>query len=118
MERVAQLERPDGGVVVEVHDVGEIDADVPLPFDAPTRCALSSPSASSSPTVFAAMSDSVHDADDRSPASAAAKSGGGALVMCVDSPASRLSKRITCKPRRASSWQSPSGELVTYRAAR
>ena len=58
----------DGSPVLDMIDVSDrtrsgcsiaiVWAIIP-PIDAPTRCALSSPSASSRPTVSAAMSDSV-----------------------------------------------------------
>ena len=80
------------------------------PIEAPTRWALSSSSASSRPSVSAAMSDSVYDAELASPRIAARRSGCGAPVMWLDRPASRLSNRITCVPWAASASQNPSGQ--------
>lgn len=117
------LARPtDGSPVVDITEVSErtrpgcsiatVWAIAP-PSEAPTRCALSSPSASSSPTESAAMSERVYEAEDVSPASAAMKSGFGASEKCDDKPLSRLSKRIGCTPRATSSAQKPSGQPIS-----
>jgi hypothetical protein len=82
------------------------------PIERPTTCADRRPSASSSATVSAAMSESVYAADDVSPASAAPTSAGGASCRWVDSPMSRLSKRMTYSPRAARPAQSPSGQPI------
>ncbi|MEQ1736761.1 MAG: adenylosuccinate synthetase, partial [Rhodoglobus sp.] len=44
---------------------------------------------------------------------AATGSGVGASCMCVDCPTSRLSNRMTCRPRTTSSAQNPSGQLIS-----
>ena len=85
------------------------------PIDAPTRCAPSMPRASIRPTVSAAMSDSVYEADPLRPSIAAATSGRGAPVMWLESPMSRLSNRMTCRPRRASATQNASGHAEHLR---
>jgi hypothetical protein len=79
------------------------------PIEAPTTWALSKPRASSRPTVSAAMSDSVYDADDVSPAKTAWTFGRGASWRCVERPTSRLSKRTTKRPRSAMPVQNSSG---------
>ena len=76
------------------------------PIDAPTRCArIRRPRASSRPTVSAAMSDSVYEADAVLAEIAPPHIGGGASVRCVERPMSRLSNRTTkqavARPERA-----------------
>ncbi len=79
------------------------------PIDAPTTCAVRMRSASSSPTVSAAMSRNVYGMRNRRPVTCAniisAKRGVRASGKRVDMPMSRLSKRITQKPRAASRRQ-------------
>jgi len=76
-------------------------------MDAPTTCARSKPSASSNPTASAAISERVYDTDDKSPARTERRSGGGASVICVESPAGR-----------ARSKTHPASESTTRRAPR
>jgi hypothetical protein len=77
------------------------------PIDAPTTCAPSSPSASSRPTVSPAMSDSVYEAEEISPANADTTAGAGAAWRCVESLMSRLSNRMTWRRRATSASQKP-----------
>ena len=69
------------------------------PIDAPMMWARSMPRWSSRPTASAAMSDSVYGTGgSSSPLSAAAITAAGCTrwpSKCVDSPQSRLSKRMT-----------------------
>lgn len=60
------------------------------------------------------MSDSVYDTDDRSPFSAAGRS--GVPAKCVECPESRLSIRITCNPRATSASTNPSGQWISWAA--
>ena len=87
------------------------------PIDAPTMCAAGISSASRSPTASAASSESVYGASIGCPAAKAAyianTSGGGPSVF-VDSPVSRLSKRITRKPRSSSSDTNPGDHSVIW----
>ena len=83
------------------------------PIEAPTMCALSIPSASSSPAVSAAMSGIPYGTPEVSPDSSAPKSGGGASIR-VDSPMSRLSKRTTRYPDSAIASQNGTGQPVSW----
>ena len=82
------------------------------PIDAPTTCARSMPRWSSRPIASAAMSDSVYGTGgDRLPASPRPSPpcrSTSAPSSFVDSPQSRLSKRMTKRPVPASSSQKSS----------
>jgi hypothetical protein len=70
------------------------------PIDVPTTWVRSMPSWSSRPNVSFAMSSSRYGTRAGRPAISRMTFGTGAWIF-VDSPASRLSKRITWKPRSA-----------------
>src|SRR6185369_9389326 len=86
------------------------------PIDAPTTCARAMPSASSRPNASAAMSLRRYGASTGLPCVAAARAapmfGTPAASKCVDSPMSRLSKRMTRKLRSAMRSQNSSGHAI------
>ena len=75
------------------------------PIDAPAMCARSIPRQSSSPTPSSAMSASVYAAALASRRSSWPTVGGRCEANLVERPTSRLSNRMTWKPRPASSSQ-------------
>ena len=87
------------------------------PIEAPTICALSMPSASSSPTASSAMSLSRYGASTALPLTtrpiASGMLGRPQAPKSVDRPMSRLSKRMTKKPCRASPSNNASGQMVS-----
>ena len=82
------------------------------PIEAPTTCVRSIPRWSSRPSVSAAMSSSRYGASRRRPAKPRSRFGTGASIW-VERPASRLSKRITRKPRPASVSQSARSQWIS-----
>ncbi len=80
------------------------------PSDVPSTWADSQPSASSTATASAAMSEIRYGAARRGAASIAEIDGVPSHVRCVDAPASRLSKRAVVNPAAANSVSRPSGQ--------